>query len=330
MNADRGTSSSATDRSPPEAADFARELLQGLRAPVRSLSPKFFYDRAGSALFDRICELDEYYPTRTECALLQRHANEMAECIGAEAEIVEFGAGSLRKIRLLLPALHHAARFVPMDISTEHLDASAAALRRDWPALSVQPLALDFTQPLTLPALAPPARRRVGFFPGSSIGNFSPAEAQQFLARCALLLRGGGLLVGVDLIKDPARLHAAYNDAQGVTAAFNRNLLVRANRELGADFDVEAFDHCAFYNAPLQRIEMHLVSARDQVVSVCGERFRFEHGRTLHTENSYKYSVEGFRRLARAAGFTPAALWTDAGQRFSVHWLAAPAAAASA
>ncbi len=316
-----------TPGSAPERAAFASELLHGLRARRRSLSPKFFYDRAGSALFDRICELDEYYPTRTECALLRRHANEIAGCIGAAAEIVEFGAGSLHKIRLLLPALQRPVRFVPIDISTDHLVASAAALRRDWPGLAVQPLALDFTQPpaLALPAPARPARRRVGFFPGSSIGNFSPAEARRFLARCAALLRGGGLLVGVDLVKDPALLHAAYNDAQGVTAAFNRNLLVRANRELGADFDPAAFDHSAFYNAPLQRIEMHLVSARDQVVSVCGERFRFEHGRTLHTENSYKYSVEGFRRLARAAGFAPTALWTDPDQRFSVHWLKAPA-----
>lgn len=316
-----------TPSAAPERAAFASELLRGLRARRRSLSPKFFYDRAGSALFDRICELDEYYPTRTECALLRRHANEIAGCIGAAAEIVEFGAGSLHKIRLLLPALPRPVRFVPIDISTDHLAASAAALRRDWPGLAVQPLALDYTQPpaLALPPLASPARRRVGFFPGSSIGNFTPAQARRFLARCAALLRGGGLLVGVDLVKDPALLHAAYNDAQGVTAAFNRNLLVRANRELGADFDPAAFDHSAFYNAPLQRIEMHLVSTRDQVVSVCGERFRFEHGRTLHTENSYKYSVEGFRRLARAAGFAPTALWADPDSRFSVHWLKAPA-----
>ena len=303
---------------------LALALLDGLRRTPRSVPPKFFYDAAGSALFDRICELPEYYPTRTELALLVRHGREMAECIGSGADLVEYGAGSLRKVRLLLDALDRPARFLPIDLSAEHLLQHARLLAAEHPGLAVEPLVADFAADLVLPPLPPGARRRVGFFPGSSIGNFSADEALAFLRRAAVALAGGGLLIGVDLVKDPALLHRAYNDAAGVTEAFNKNLLARANRELGCAFDLDAFAHYAFYDPREQRIEMHLVSRRRQEVVVCGERFVFDEGQTLHTENSCKYTVEGFRRLARGAGFEPQATWVDEARLFSVHWLAAP------
>ncbi len=309
---------------------FARELLAGLRAQPRVVSPKWFYDEAGSLLFEQITELPEYYPTRTELALLERHAPEMASHIGPGAEIVEFGAGASRKVRLLLSALLSAdlapRRYVPVDISGEHLEQAAELLRRDHPGLAVLPVVSDFTRSLELP---PPEGRRVGFFPGSSIGNFDPAQAQRLLRQMAGWLAGGegqgagqgGLLIGVDLVKDPALLHAAYNDAQGITAAFNLNLLARANRELGADFDLAQFAHSAFYNPPRSRIEMHLVSRRRQTVQLCGERIEFAEGDSVHTESSHKYTVEGFQRLALAAGWTPRAVWVDDARWFSLHWL---------
>ena len=307
--------------------EFGRELLAGLGRRPRSVPPKFFYDAAGSALFDRICELPEYYPTRTELRILSEHAHDIARCIGPHADIIEFGAGSSRKVRLLLEALPQPRRFVPIDISADHLHAAADMLRLEHPGLLVQPLAADFMQPFDLPALPPGPEpvRRVGFFPGSSIGNFTPDEALNFLRDAAALLRSdgapGGMLVGVDLIKDPAVLHAAYNDAAGVTAAFNLNLLARANRELGADFNLDAFDHYAFYEPRLQRIEMHLVSRVAQRVQVAGQPFEFAAGESLHTENSHKYSIDGFRDLARQAGYAPGPVWCDPKQWFSLHWL---------
>jgi len=298
--------------------DFAAELTAGLRARPRSVSPKWFYDAEGSRLFERICELPEYYPTRTELALLDRFAPEMARLIGAGAEIVEFGAGASVKVRVLLDALTAPRRFVPVDISGEHLVQAAAQLRADYPGVAIQPLAADFTAELQLP---PAAGRRVGFFPGSSIGNFEPDAAEQLLQRFRGWLAGGGLLIGVDLVKDPGVLHAAYNDARGVTAEFNLNLLARANRELGADFDLSAWAHSAFYHPLFRRIEMHLVSRRRQLVHLAGERFEFDEGDSVHTENSYKYTVAGFQALAQRAGFEPVKVWTDAARRFSLHWL---------
>ena len=304
-------------------SEFGREMQAGLARKPRSISPKFFYDAAGSQLFDRICELPEYYPTRTELRILGECAGEIAGQIGPGAEIVEFGAGSLTKVRLLLDALESPRRYLPIDISGEHLEAAAERLKADYPQLVVQPIAADYTMPLVLPAPLPGAGKRVGFFPGSTIGNFEPDEALAFLQLAARMLRGGGLLIGVDLVKDPDRLHAAYNDAQGVTAAFNLNLLRRANAELDTDFDIDGFAHAAFYNAPKQRIEMHLVSRRDQAVSLNGERFGFVEGETIHTEYSHKFTVEGLRALAVKAGFRPLAVWTDPERLFSVHWLAA-------
>jgi dimethylhistidine N-methyltransferase len=305
----------------PDSA-FLTDLMHALAAPPHSISPKYFYDAEGSRLFDRICELPEYYPTRTERAILSGFAAQIATQVGRGAEIVEFGAGSCDKVRLLLPALDTPARYLPIDISGEHLERSAQSLREEYPGLEVWPVVGDYTRMPWLPAAA---GRRVGFFPGSTLGNFTPAEALAFLSAAARLLAGGGLLLGADLIKDPAVLHAAYNDAQGVTAAFNLNLLARANRELGTRFDLDQFAHSAFYNAGLQRIEMHLVSRRRQRVEVGAECYELAEGESLHTENSYKFTVESLRALAVRAGFRPGPVWTDPDRLFSVHWLAGPA-----
>ena len=309
---------------PAEAgSEFLHDLRRALAAPPHAISPKYFYDAEGSRLFDRICDLPEYYPTRTERSILSTFAAEIAECTGVDGDVVEFGAGSCSKVRLLLGALK-PRRYIPIDISTEHLEAAAAQLGDEHPGLLVLPLAADYTASVRLP---PPlsGAPRIGFFPGSTIGNFTPPEALQFLRNAARLLRGGGLLLGADLVKDPTVLHAAYNDAQGVTAAFNLNLLARANRELGTDFDLGRFWHSAFYNAAQQRIEMHLVSRERQHVELAGERYTLEEGQALHTENSHKFSVDSLRRLARQAGFEPGPAWTDPDGKFSVHWLRAPA-----
>jgi dimethylhistidine N-methyltransferase len=306
------------------ASDFGSDLRAAFAQRPHTISPKYFYDAAGSQLFDRICELPEYYPTRTEISILERHSGDIAALAGPRAEIVEFGAGSLRKVRLLLDAFDDPARYLPIDISGEHLAAAAAQLRVDYPGLEVHPVTADYTQRLLLPASVPGAGQRVGFFPGSTIGNFTPQEALQFLNVAAQVLRGGALLIGADLVKDPHVLHAAYNDSQGVTAAFNLNLLARANRELGTGFNLERFAHYAFYNPLLQRIEMHLVSRCDQVVDVCGRQSEFTEGETLHTENSHKFTVDGLRALAQRAGFRAGPVWTDDNRWFSVHWLYAP------
>lgn len=306
------------------ANPFATDMLAALSVRPKTIAPKYFYDEAGSRLFDQICELPEYYPTRVETALLRERAAEIARHIGPQADLVEFGAGSMVKARLLLDAMQAPARYLAIDISGEHLTEAANRLRAQYPQLQVEPLAADYSHVLTLPVSPAGTRQRVGFFPGSTIGNYTPDEAVEFFRMAARVLRGGAFLVGADLIKEPAVLHAAYSDAQGVTAAFNLNLLARANRELGADFDLTQFAHSAFYNAALQRIEMHLMSRVRQQVRLCGQTFSFEEGETLHTENSYKFTIDGLRGLAIKAGFTPGPVWTDANQLFSVHWLVAP------
>ena len=308
----------------PASRVFAADMARALASRPRAISPKYFYDALGSQLFDRICELPEYYPTRTEVAILRAHAGEIAELMGPRAEIVEFGAGSCVKVGLLLDAMDQPARYLPIDISGEHLAASASQLRAQYPALDVQPVVADYTQRLLLPARLPGAGQRVGFVPGSTIGNFTPAEALHFLEVAGQVLRGGALLLGADLAKDPDVLHAAYNDAQGVTAAFNLNLLARANRELGTDFVPEQFAHGAFYNSPLQRVEMHLVSRCRQQLTLAGEAYEFGEGETLHTENSYKFTIDGLRALAMRAGFRAGPVWTDPQRLFSLHWLQAP------
>jgi dimethylhistidine N-methyltransferase len=303
---------------------FAGNLLTGLAKTPKEIACKYFYDEAGSHLFEQICELPEYYQTRTEMALLSRHAGEIASLMGESVEILEFGAGSLRKVRILLDAAQNPYAYTPLDISGDYLQEVVRALAVEYPALVLRPVVGDFTRPLEIPDL--PGRnakisRRAGFFPGSTIGNFEPDAAMALLRQMRASLNGGGLLIGVDLVKDPARLHAAYNDAAGITALFNKNLMVRANRELGADFDTGAFAHYAPYNARAHRIEMYLVSQKRQSVTIGGTRFDFAAGEPVHTEDSHKYTIESFREMAARAGFNPRAVWTDEERLFSVHWL---------
>jgi dimethylhistidine N-methyltransferase len=304
--------------------NFAGNLLTGLAKTPKEIACKYFYDAAGSHLFDQICELPEYYQTRTEMALLSRHAGEIAALMGESVEILEFGAGSLRKVRILLDAAQNPYAYTPLDISGDYLGEVVRALAAEYPALVLRPVVGDFTSPLEIPDL--PGRnskisRRAGFFPGSTIGNFKPDAAMALLRQMRASLNGGGLLIGVDLVKNPARLHAAYNDASGVTALFNKNLMVRANRELGADFDTDSFAHYAPYNASAHRIEMYLVSLKRQSVTIGAERFDFAAGEPVHTEDSHKYTIESFREMAARAGFNPRAVWTDEERLFSVHWL---------
>lgn len=304
----------------PTPADLATEVLAGLRRRPRNIPPKFFYDTEGSRLFDAITQTPEYYPTRTELQILQTHAPEIARRVGTGSLLVEPGGGSCANVRILLEGLRPCA-YVPMDIAREHLWLAAEQVAAEFPWLEVHAACTDFTRLLELPASVPEGPR-VAFFPGSSIGNFDPPAAVDFLAAVADLVGPGGfLLIGVDLKKDRALLDAAYNDAAGITAAFNKNLLTRINRELGADFDLAAWSHRAFYAEALGRIEMHLVSGRAQTVRVAGETFAFEAGESIHTENSYKYAVEDFQGLAIQAGFQTEAVWTDGADCFSVHLL---------
>ena len=310
----------AAKRPIPADIDFPDMLVAGLSAAPKQIACKYFYDAAGADLFQKICTLPEYYLTRTELSLLRRHAGDFAKLIGPDAEIAEFGAGSAEKIGILLAGLERLKGYVPVEISDASLTGLVARIRAEHPQLEVRPLLADFTAPLPS-ALFSPGARRVGFFPGSTIGNFSRQEARDFLAGAARLLKGGGLLIGVDLVKDPTILHAAYNDAAGITAAFNRNLLARANRDAGANFDLTRFAHYAPYNVEEQRVEMYLVSTASQLVRVCGRPIAFAEGEAIHTEWSHKYTVEDFRGLAAQAGFTPRAVWCDPDRLFSIHWL---------
>jgi dimethylhistidine N-methyltransferase len=308
----------------PDTASFLQDVIAGLSRPRKALSPKYFYDERGAALFEAICELPEYYPTRTEMAMMQAHAGDMAHCLGPDCLLIEYGSGSGRKTRVLLAALKPVA-YVPIDIAAGQLRSWAAALAQEFADLAIVAVCADYSRPLALPEhVILQARRRAIYFPGSTIGNLTVSEARKFLRRArALTGEGGAMLVGVDLKKDHARLHAAYNDAQGVTAAFNLNLLARINRELGGDFELSSFGHDAFYNARLGRIAIHLVSLKEQSVSIAGHRCECKAGETLHTENSYKYSISEFQALARGAGFAPERFWTDAGGLFAIHYLVA-------
>ena len=304
----------------PAAADLAADVLAGFSRAQKSIPPKYFYDTEGSRLFDAITELPEYYPTRTETAMLREYADEIAQKAGTGHLLIEPGSGSCTKARILFEGLQPCA-YVPMDISRDHLHMAAQEVAAEFPWLEVHAACTDFTRLMTLPPNSPEGRR-LAFFPGSSIGNFDPDAAVGFLGMIAAMVGPGGqLLIGVDLKKDKAVLEAAYDDAQGVTAAFNLNLLARINRELGADFDLAQWRHKALYNEAQGRIEMHLVSRVAQQVRLQGQTFHFAAGETIHTENSYKYSVAEFRELAAQAGFSTDTVWMDADCLFSLHLL---------
>ncbi len=301
-----------------QTSAFARDAIDDLSHHPKRLSPKYFYDATGSELFEAITRLPEYYPTRTELKILRERGGDIAEIIPENAALVEFGAGATTKVRLLLERCAFAA-YVPVDISGDFLNAQADALRKDFPSLKVYPVAADFTAPFELPdeiAGLP----KVGFFPGSTIGNFEPHEACRFLRSARDILGlGAQMIIGADLEKDERVLYDAYNDAAGVTGRFNLNVLVRMNRELGGNFDVSAFTHRAIYNREQHRIEMHLISKKSQTVRMLGTSFAFRAGESIHTENSYKYSIERFTALARGSGWKVRESWTDDKRMFSVH-----------
>jgi dimethylhistidine N-methyltransferase len=303
----------APDATVPDKIDetFAADVLAGLAVKPKQLPPKYFYDSVGSALFERITQLPEYYLTRSELALLRANAPAIASLFPPNCALIEFGAGSSLKARILLGAAATVEAYVPVDLSGDFLQQDVAQLRRDFPRLAVHPVIADFSKPFVVPheVVALP---RVGFFPGSTIGNFERHEAAAFLRHAGAVLGTNALLiVGVDLVRDAKVLCPAYNDAEGVTAKFNLNVLARINRELGADFDLSSFEHHACYNPEIGRIEMHLASTKRQKVRVQGKSFNFRAGETIHTENSYKYSVESFQALAQGSGWTPLKVWTD-------------------
>lgn len=302
-----------------------REILEGLRGSQKTLPSKYFYDEEGSRLFERITRLEEYYPTRTELGILEERLPEIARRIGKNAILIELGSGSSRKTRMLLDELPELAGYVPVDISGEYLAKVTEILDREYPDLMILPVSADYTRPMELPELRKGGCRYVFFYPGSTIGNFEPPQARDFMQSLSRVLKPGeGMLIGVDLQPGPKKpksvIEAAYDDREGVTAAFNKNILVRINRELQGDFDPEAFDHRAFYNSDENRMEMHLVSRKDQRVTVAGETFVLRKGETIHTENSYKYSLEGFAALVRP-WFETEQVWTDRRDYFSVHYL---------
>ncbi|HEY4250152.1 MAG TPA: L-histidine N(alpha)-methyltransferase [Roseomonas sp.] len=309
------------DAAAAQAAALLGDALAGLAASPKTLPCKWLYDAEGCRLFEAITRLPEYYPTRTEVRILDECGPDIARAIGPGAAVVEFGPGDGAKAVQLLGALSAPAAYLPVDIAPEWLDAAASRVALAFPGLRVRPVVADFTLPFDLAGRAAGSTTHLGFFPGSTIGNFEPAEAVAFLRRARASLRPGArMLLGADLVKDVAVLRAAYDDAEGVTAAFNLNLLARLNREAGADFDLAGFRHEARWNPALDRIEMHLVSQRAQSVRLAGRVFRFADGETIHTESSHKYRPERLRNLVQAAGWRPGRMWTDTGQLFSV-WL---------
>jgi len=301
---------------------FLEDVIAGLSLPQKTLPPKYFYDAAGSKLFERICRLPEYYLTRAELSLTRTNLASIARFAGKGVDLIEYGSGESVKTRLLLAGMRPSA-YIAVDISPAALLGAVRRLSRAFPKLNITGVAGDFSRPLKIPAFEG-KKRRVVYFPGSTIGNLAPEEAQAFLRMTrGQVGRRGAMLVGVDLKKDPTLLHAAYNDARGVTAAFNLNLLARINGELGGDFELARWRHYAFYNAPRGRIEMHLVSLRRQSVAIAQHRFDFDRGETIHTENSYKYSAREFRALAASGGFSATKLWTDTKEQFALFGLEA-------
>jgi dimethylhistidine N-methyltransferase len=307
----------------PSLGAFLAELLHGLSQRPKSISAKFFYDEMGSQLFDEICSLEEYYPTRTEMGILREKAAEICALVGPDCRLVELGSGSSAKTRILLDHLQTPAAYVPVDIALEQLLQSSARLALLYPELCIRPVCADFTAAFALPETPGPVRRTVAFFPGSTIGNLEPAEAENFFRKISLLCgTEGGLLIGVDLKKDRLTLERAYNDSLGVTARFNLNLLTRINRSFGAGIRQDKFQHHAFYNDEFGRIEMHLVSLVEQTIKLNGTTFSFQEGEHIVTEHSYKYSLDEFAKLAGRSGWAVKGLWTDAANLFSVHYLA--------
>jgi dimethylhistidine N-methyltransferase len=305
----------------PGEESFRDAVLAGLDRAQKRIPCKFFYDARGSALFEEICRLLEYYPTRTEIAILEENSTDIAAQMGPHCRLIEFGSGASQKVRVLLQALERPAAYVPVDISREHLRDAAISLAEDFPSVPVIAVCADYTRPFPLPPLPGVGGKRVGFFPGSTIGNFEPHAAVGFLANYARILGPGGeMLIGVDLKKDADILELAYNDRAGVTAAFNLNLIERINRELDGDLDIDRFEHLAFYSSAEGRVEIYIRSLVDQPARIAGKRFRFAKDELIHTEYSYKYSVEEFRALAARAGFRPVDTWTDPAELFSVHY----------
>lgn len=305
----------------PVLADFREEVLAGLRKPQKELPAKYFYDRRGSELFEEITNLPEYYLTRTEISILDENADEIVGLMGSDFALIEYGSGSSRKVRILLDQLSGHATYMPIDISLLYLRESAQLLSSAYPDVSVVAVCADYTVPFEIPRCDSFAKRVV-FFPGSTVGNLEPRLARRFFRDTAGLLQpGDGMLIGVDLRKDKSVLNAAYNDSRGVTAEFNLNVLRRINQDLDADFNLAQFQHLAFYNETEGRVEMHLRSRRRQKVSIDGEVIEFSPGETIHTENSYKYTIEGFQTLLEGSGFAPMKVWTDAEELFSVQYL---------
>ena len=306
---------------PPATSDLLSDVIAGLSSDPRALPCKYFYDERGAALFQKICELPEYYVTRTELDILSRHHAEIASQIGPNVELIGLGTGAGTKTRILIKALEKPAAYIPVDISEKQLRKSTASFQKIFPKLEILPVCADYLQPVVLPSPRHKPARNVVYFPGSTIGNFEPNEALEFLRRIANVSgRGGGLLIGVDLQKDQNVIEAAYNDKDGVTAQFNLNLLEHINRETGANFDLSRWQHRAIYNSKAGRIEMYLISATDQTVHIGDREFRFRSGEKILTEHSYKHTPEGFIALAGQAGFDFAKFWTDDARLFGVFY----------
>lgn len=311
----------------PGEDSFRDAVLAGLSAKPKSLPCKFFYDERGSALFEAICEVPEYYLTRTELSILETKAGAIGERIGPNCRLIELGSGASRKVRLLLQAMEQPLAYVPVDISRDFLREAAASIAADFPDVEVIAVCADYTRPFALPRITGPVGKTVGFFPGSTIGNFEPEAVVAFLTHVGKLLGPGAeMLIGADVKKDKAILDAAYNDAQGLNAAFNLNLLHRIKNELDSDIAIDSFAHVAFYNPDEGRVELYIKSLKDQTALVAGRRFSFAAGEMIHTENSYKYAISQFHALAARAGFRALDTWTDAEgtgaeDKFAVYYL---------
>ena len=311
----------------PGAQTFLDDVVAGLNQTPKRLPSKYFYDERGSRLFEEICTLEEYYLTRTELTIMQQFAEEIADAVGQDNMLVEYGSGSSLKTRILLDRLQNPVAYVPVDISGEHLKQTAGELAKAYPHIEILPVCADFTAEFELPCSRRDPVRKSAYFPGSTIGNFQPTDAGRLLQQIASICgSGGSLLIGIDLQKETQTIEAAYNDRNGVTMAFNRNLLHRINRELDADFQVDAFEHHALYNQHLGRVEMYLVSGTHQVVTIDGATFRFAEGDAVCTEYSYKYTVDGFHAIAAAAGFSLECAWTDERELFAVLYFRLPEA----